>query len=421
MERSLSRTWAAAGLFLDRRVSRVVLSRGFPPPDFPGGPDPQGPRDAPPRPGFLKGMAEMTRPQRLLPLLAATAILASAGTASASWLQPHTIQEDVPIADVERALVAGKSRMVFDIGFSWKQSTSHFLNSGGIFNAGFAEGENFEKEKNDAVWNYARPTFGLTWGFSKNSDIYVSIPFVYASVWNTRMVDTDGARAPIRSFGIGDVHGGVRFQFLRSRSEDGKFSNSLIAQVDVRMPTGAESPGSFIGGPNNVATIITGTGSWGWDVSVRFKQQIAILAIEAGLGFTWNPTATVMYLIEDQENQFNQHLDPGDVVHLDVGLTVQPWKHIAVRADWGLDYRTPTRWGSTVSAFPACKECLVIPDSEGFWMDLRGTIIADFDTHFGLDAYFEYTLAGRRAFLWPLEEISPTRGWTAGGTLSYRF
>ncbi|MCO4771958.1 MAG: hypothetical protein KDA24_18145 [Deltaproteobacteria bacterium] len=354
-------------------------------------------------------------------LLVLLAALVSAGPASASWLQPHTIQEDVPIADVERALVAGKSRMVFDFGFSWKQSRSHFLNSGGVFNAGFTEGTNYEKEKNNASWNYATPSLGVTWGFSKNSDIYVSVPVVIASVVNDRMIAEDGSPDPIRSVGIGDLHGGVRFQFLRSRSEDGKFSNSLIGQLDVKFPTGAESPGSFIGGPNNVATIVTGSGTWGWDLSVRFKQQLAILAVEAGVGFTWNPTATVMYLIEDQQNQFNQHLDPGDRVHLDVGLTVQPMQHIAVRADLFLDYRTPTRWGSTVSAFPACKECAVIPESNGFWMDLRGTIIADFDTHFGLDAYFEYTLAGRRAFLWPLEDVSPTRGWTAGGTLSYRF
>ncbi len=349
-------------------------------------------------------------------LAALATALCVPGQASASWLQPHTIQENVPIADIERPLVAGKSRMVFDFGFSWKQSRSHFLNSGGIFNAGFTEGVHFEKEKNNARWDYARPTFGLTWGFSKNSDLYVTVPVIVASVVNDRMV-TDGNPAPIRSVGMGDLHGGVRFQFLRNRSDDGKFSNSLIVQFDMRFPTGSESPGSFIGGPNNVATIITGTGTWGWDLGLRFKQQIAVIAVEAGAGFTWNPTGTVMYLIEDQENQFNQHMDPGDVVHVDVGLTVQPFQHLAVRADWKLDYRTPSRWGSTVSAFPACKNCEVIQDSNGFWMNLRGTLIADF----GLDAYFEYTLAGRRAFLWPLEEISPTRGWTAGGTLSYRF
>ncbi len=358
---------------------------------------------------------------RSVPALLALGALLWASPASASWLQPHTIQEDVPIADVERALVAGKSRMVFDFGFSWKQSRSHFLNSGGVFNVGFTEDTHFEKEKNNAVWNYAKPTFGLTWGFSKNSDIFVHVPVVIASVVNDRMVKDDGSPNPIRSVGIGDIRGGVRFQFLRSRSDDGKLSNSLIGQIEAKFPTGAESPGSFIGGPNNVATILTGTGTWAWDVQVRFKQQLAILAIEAGLGFTWKPTQTVMYLIEDEQNQFNQHLDPGDVVHLDVGLTVQPFQHLAVRVDWLLDYRTPTRWGSTVSAFPACKECDVIPDSNGFWMDLRGTLIADFDTHLGLDAYFEDTLGGRRAFLWPLETVSPTRGWTAGGTLSYRF
>ena len=356
-----------------------------------------------------------------LGLTACLAVLGSAGSASASWLQPHTLQEAVPIADIERPLVAGKSRLVFDFGFSWKQSKSHFLAEAGIMNVGFTEGTNYVKEKNNARWDYVRPSIKLTWGFSKNMDIFVEVPVVIAAVVNDRMRDADGNPNPIRSWGLGDLHGGVRFQWLRSRSEDGRFSNSLVTTLDMKFPTGSESPGSFIGGPNNVATILTGTGTWGWDLSVRFKQQIAVLAVEAGLGFTWNPTAAVMYLIEDEENQFNQHLDPGDVVHLDVGLTVQPFQHLAFRVDWFLEYRTPTRWGSTSKAFPACKNCTPIADSNGFWMDLRGTLIADFDTHFGLDAYFEYTLGGRRAFLWPLEEISPTRGWTAGGNLSYRF
>jgi len=340
--------------------------------------------------------------------------------ASASWWQPHTRQEAIPIAEVERPLLVGKSWLVFDLDFSWKQSRSHFLAENAA-NVGFTEGLHFEKEKNEGQWNYRRWEIGMTWGVSRSFDLYARIPIVWGSVWNNRMVDDEGGRVPIHGAGLGDVQAGLNFQALRTQSEDGRFSNALTVGLDMRMPTGAESPGSYIGGPNNVPTIITGAGTWGWDFNARFKQQIAILALEVGLGFEWNPTNTVMYLVEDVENQFNQHLDAGDRIHGDVGVTVQFFENLALRADVLIDYRTPTRWGATVNSFPACKECEVIPNSSGLWMDLRGTLMADFDRHFALNGYFEYTLGGRRNFLWPLEDISPSRGWTAGGNFSVRF
>jgi hypothetical protein len=369
----------------------------------------------------------MSRPRlhRLLPAipaaaLAALAVASAPVPAAASWLQPHTRQEAVPIADVQRSLLVGKSWLVFDAEFSWKQSTSHFVDDR-AFNLGFTEGRNFVKENNDAVWNYRRWQIGLAWGFTKNSDFWFRVPLLAPSVWNSRMVDADGNRQPIRSFGLGDVHAGVKFQWLRTLSPTSKFSNSLVTGLDIRFPTGNESPGSYIGGPANVATILTGTGTWGFDVEARFKQQLAVLAVELGLGYLWNPTGTVMYLLEDQEHQFNQHLDPGDVVHGNLGLTVQFWKNLALRGDVFVDYRTKSRWGSTVDSFPACKDCAEIPNSNGVWVDAQARLISDFNAHLGIDGFFRYSLGGRRNFLWPLEELSPSRGWTAGMNLAYRF
>ena len=203
------------------------------------------------------------------------------------------------MAEVERALVIGKSWFVFDLDFRFKYSDSHFVGDTPA-NVGLTEGTHWESEKNDGRWVYRRWELGLGWGFSRNIDIYARIPVVWGSVWNNRMIDDDGNETPITGAGLGDVHGGFRFQFLRNQSEDGRFSNSLIANLDMRFPTGDESPGSYIGGPNNVVTIVTGTGTWGFDFNARFKQQLAIVALEVGAGFTYNPTGTVMYLVEDE-------------------------------------------------------------------------------------------------------------------------
>lgn len=350
----------------------------------------------------------------------AAAVLMVAATLAASpafgsWGQPHTLQDVVPLPEVERSLVTGKSWFVFDLDFRFKRSTSHFIGDTPL-NLGFAEGTHWERESNEGRWTWRRWDLGISWGFTGALDLYARIPVVWGSAWNSRMGDD-----PISGVGLGDLHSGVRVQLLRTQNPNGRFSNSLIGQIDFRVPTGQESPGSYIPGPNNVATIITGAGTWGIDLAARYKQQIAILAVEVGLGYLWNPTGTVMYLLETEENQFNQHLDPGDVVHGDLGLTVQFFDHLALRGDLFLDYRTPSRWGSTSDTFPACKECAEIPNSNGLYMDVQARVISDFDIHFGLDAYFRYTLAGRHNFLWPLEEISPSRGWTLGGDVAWRF
>lgn len=356
----------------------------------------------------------------LIPLAVAVLTFASASVASASWLQPRTQQRAFPMADAERELVVGKSWLMFKLDFSYKFSNSHFIGDN-LFNLGFTEGEHFERERNEGAWHYRRWDIGARWGFSKNSEIFFSVPVVWGEVWNNRMEAADGTRKPISAVGLGDVHAGIRFQWLRWVSDEGPFSNALATDIDVRFPTGNESPGTYIGGPNNVATIITGTGGWGFDLSVRFKQQLAILAIEIGLGWEINAVAVVQYLIEDEYNQFNQHLDPGDRAHLDIGFTFQIFDHLAFKVLFDMDYRTPTKWGSTTATFPACKDCIELPGSEGFWMDLEGRFIIDVDVHFGIDFYARVPMAGRRNFLWPLEEISPSRGFTGGADLQVRF
>ncbi len=344
-------------------------------------------------------------------------LLMTPGHAEASWLQPHTRQDPFPHAEVERSLVVGKSWVVADLDFSWKHSNSHFIGDN-LFNLGVTEGTHFEYEKNEATWDYRRWELGLTWGFTRNLQIDIRVPVIWASVWNNRMMDGD-EKAPIEGVGLGDVSGGFVFQWLRK--EKPKLNNSLVTGLKIRFPTGSESPGSYLGGPNNVPTVLTGSGTWGFDINVRFKQQLAIVAIEAEIGYTWNPVNVVMYLVEDQENFFNQHLDPGDVIHGNLGVTVQFFKNLALRGDLFLDYRTATRWGSTSDTFPACADCPKIADSNGFWMDVQARLIGDITDRLGLDGYFRYSLAGRRNFLWPIEELSPSRGWTAGTNVSFRF
>jgi hypothetical protein len=347
-------------------------------------------------------------------------VLAVPVTASASWLQPHTRQEAIPQAEIQRPLVVGKSWLEVDLDFGWKHSDSHWLGTS-TTNLGFTEGEHWESERNEGNWDHRKISFGLRWGFSRNIEFNLRVPVIWAQVWNNRMLGDDGSPDPIVSVGLGDVHTGLRVQALRLQNADGTISNSLAFGLDMRLPTGAESPGTYIGGPNNIVTIITGAGTWGWDLYARYRQHLAILGIDVGIGYELNPANTVMYLLDTETQFFLRALDPGDVVHGDIKVTVQPIKQIAIQAGVEMDYRLVTKWGHTVDTLPACRDCFEVPNSEGLYMDFVAKLILDPTQHLGLDVYFEYTLAGRRNFLWPLEEISPSRGWTLGGNVSYRF
>lgn len=357
--------------------------------------------------------------RRLLAAVVAT-VLALPATASATWLQPHTRQEAIPQAEIQRPLVVGKSWLEADIGFSWKHSDSHWLGSE-TTNLGFTEGEQWEMERNEGAWDYRKFDIGLRWGFARNIEFNLRVPVIWAQVWNNRMMNEDGTPNPITSVGLGDVHTGIRVQALRLQNPNGKISNSLVIGLDMRLPTGAESPGTYIGGPNNIVTIITGAGTWGWDLYARYRQHLAILGIDLGFGYVLNPSNTVQYLLDTETAFFNRSIDPGDVVHGDIKIAVQPVKQIALQVGVDIDYRLATKWGHTVDTLPYCRDCEVVANSEGLYMDLIARLILDPTQHLGVDVYFEYTLAGRRNFLWPLEEISPSRGWTLGGNVSYRF
>jgi hypothetical protein len=357
---------------------------------------------------------------RWLPAAVLSTVLALPVTASATWLQPHTRQEAIPQAEIQRPLVVGKSWLEADLDFAWKHSDSHWLGDAPA-NLGMTEGTHWERERNDGQWDHRTISLGLRWGFARNLEFNLRVPVVWAQVWNERMVAEDGSPAPITSVGLGDVHTGIRVQALRLQNAQGNISNSLVFGLDMRLPTGAESPGTYIGGPNNIVTIITGAGTWGWDLYARYRQHLAVLGIDLGIGYQLNPSNTVMYLLDTETAFFNRALDPGDVVHGDFKLTLQPIKQIAIQGGLDIEYRTVTKWGHTVDTLPYCRECYEVPNSEGLYMDLVARLMFDPTQHLGIDVHFEYTLAGRRNFLWPLEEISPSRGWTLGGNVSYRF
>ena len=145
------------------------------------------------------------------------------------------------------------------------------------------------------------------------------------------------------------------------------------------------------------------------------------MAIDVRAGYMWRTTGIAQYLIEDDQHQFALLIDPGDGVQwgLDVMFQLARFLTLGVGADF--EYRFVTKIGPSSRGVASCKECDPVEGSNGLYVDAGAVVSVTPNRNFQVDLRFAYTLGGRPAYLIPLEDVTPTRGWTAGGSVMYRF
>ncbi len=334
--------------------------------------------------------------------------------------QHHTSQAEIEQRIVERPLVVGKGWVELSLGFDWKHSASEFLTGDSKATVGFVPDKHFERYDNDGRLDFRTWSLDARWGFTKGTDVYLHIPIVWNSLQNSN-VGEDGSVVNVNTVALGDLEFGILAQLLRKVDPGGKFNSSLGMHFDVKAPTGLESPGSNIPSPGLITVLPAGTGTYNLGLDLEFKQQIAIMAVNVRAGYVWRASNVVMYLAEDDWNLFQMRLAPGDGIQWDVGLTFQLANFLALGLGGEFEYRFLTKIGPSSSGIAACKNCDPVADSDGLYMDGYGMVSVTPSRAFQVDVRFAYTLGGRRAFLIPIEDVSPTRGWTAGGAVTYRF
>lgn len=362
-------------------------------------------------------------------LLAAGTLLA-ASPASADIFQHHTGQADIEQRVVERPLVVGKGWVELGFGFDWKSSNSQFIAGDNPAVIGFTPGTHFERYDNDARLDFRTFSLNFRWGFTKGTDVYLKAPFVWNQLQNTNATCPDGSLTcdedeltpvNVNTFALGDMEMGILAQLLRRQDPEGKFNNALGARLHIKAPTGMESPGSYIPSPGLIRVLPTGTGTYNFGLGVEFKQQLAIVAINLRAGYNWRVSGIAQYLIEDEEHQFALRIDPGDSIDWHAIFQFQMSRYFTLGVGARFDYRFATKIGPSSRGLAACKNCDPIEESKGLYMDGVAELNVTPDRSFQIDVNFAYTLGGRPAFLVPLEDISPTRGWTLGGDVMYRF
>jgi len=383
----------------------------------------------------------------MAPRLLVTGLLLVALPASASIFQHHTSQADIEQRIVQRPLVVGKGWVELGLGIDYKYSTSQFLESDSA-NVGFSKDNHYESFDNGGVLNLTRFSLNFRWGFTKGTDLYLRVPFLWNNLQNnltvdnweevdgiqegtTRVeVDADGQehyyvnnprQTNINTFAIGDVEMGVLVQWLRRQDPKGRYNTALGSHIEVKAPTGLESPGSYISSPGLVTVLPTGTGTYNFGVDLEYKQQIDFMAVNVYGGFVWRTSGIVQYLIEDQEHYFNLRLKPGDAIEWGLMLTFQPARFLAIAVGTDMEYRFPTKIGPSDRSIAQCKECQPVDGSDGLDMDGVVQVSITPSRVWQVDIRAEYTLGGRPAYLVPLEDISPARGLTAGAAVMYRF
>ncbi len=370
------------------------------------------------KPCDKKGSDTMMR--RTATCLLAVGFLLIALPASADMFQHHTGQAEIEQKIVERPLVVGKGWVEMGIGFDWKHSASEFLPGDSAAMVGFTPGKHFDRFSNDARFDQRRFALDFRWGFTKGTDVYLHVPLVWNQLRNSN-AGADGEAVNVNTFALGDMDMGLLIQWLRKVDPAGKFNSSLGSHLHIKAPTGLESPGSYIPSPGLITVMPTGTGQYNFGADIEFKQQLDFVAIDVRAGYTWRTTGIAQYLIEDDQHQFALRIDPGDGVYWSAIVMFQMARFLTLAVGADFEYRFATKIGPASRSLAACKECDPVEGSNGLYVNGVGTLSITPNRNFQVDVRFAYTLGGRPSYLIPLEDVTPTRGWTAGGSVMYRF
>jgi hypothetical protein len=211
-------------------------------------------------------------------------LLATTPDAVAAGFQAKTMRAPMSAVEVERPLVLGKASFGYDHKFA--------------DGAWSPEGEAVQWES--ARWLFTTQRLGIRYGFTQSTEFYWDIPFHYARLVNDELgTDTDG-------FGIGEPKFGWKWE-LFNRSVP---TTSVVLDLQYKMPTGQETAGTYVGGPNTFNTIPMSTGQADLAVFLRGKQQFGPIAVAASVGWVNRFSGVSQFVVEVDQYQFSGRFKP---------------------------------------------------------------------------------------------------------------
>jgi hypothetical protein len=325
-------------------------------------------------------------------------LLVAAPEVQAAGFQAKTMRAPLSAVEVERPLVIGKGWLEASLGYEQKFADG----------AWSSEGEAIEWES--ARWLYTTERLGIRYGFTRSTELYWDIPFHYARLKNEVLgTDTEG-------FGIGEPKFGWKWELLNRNIP----TTSVVIDLWYKMPTGQETAGTYVGGPNTFGAIPMSTGQADLAALLRGKQQFGPVAVEASAGWVNRFSGVSQFVVEVDQYQFSGRFKPGSEVNVALSPMVQLGP-VAVHGN--LAYR---RWfeaalGTTAPGFFVDANLDPLAGSDGWAVDAGGGAVVNVTRGFDVLASVSLPVRGEDLLFFPLESISPTRGPTLSASVELRY
>lgn len=325
-------------------------------------------------------------------------LLATTPDAVAAGFQAKTMRAPMSAVEVERPLVLGKGWLEASFGYDHKFADG----------AWSPEGEAVQWES--ARWLFTTQRLGIRYGFTQSTEFYWDIPFHYARLVNDELgTDTDG-------FGIGEPKFGWKWE-LFNRSVP---TTSLVLDLQYKMPTGQETAGTYVGGPNTFNTIPMSTGQADLAAFLRGKQQFGPIAVTASVGWVNRFSGVSQFVVEVDQYQFSGRFKPGSEVRAELSPMLQLGP-VAVHGNVVYRQWFEAAVGTTSEGFFVDENLDPIAGSDGFAVDAGGGVVVNITRGVDVLASASVPVRGEDLLFFPLEGISPTRGPTVSTSLELRY
>ena len=332
----------------------------------------------------------------LLPLLATLA--ATTPSAEAAGFQVKTMRAPLSAVEVERPLVLGKGWFEVSLGYDHKVANGAWT----------ADGQALQWES--AQWLYTTERLGIRYGITRSAEFYWDVPFHYMRLVNENL-GTDTA-----SFGIGEPKFGWKLELFNRAIP----TTSMVLDLSYKMPTGQETAGTYVGGPNTVSTFPMSTGQADVAAFARGKQQFGPIAIEASLGYVHRFSGVSQFVVEVDEYQFSGRFKPGSEVRAELSPMLQLGP-IAIHGDAVYRQWFAAAVGTTAGGFFVDEQLDVIQGSDGWSFDAGGGLVINASRGVDILASAMVPIRGEDLTFFPLESISPTRGPTLSTSVELRY
>jgi hypothetical protein len=316
---------------------------------------------------------------------------------AAALAEPRTMREALSTREVERGLLLPKG---------WVELSAGFDRHRGI---GAWSPEGNPEPFDDADWRYDtwRPT--VRYGLGPRVELWGQVPFHRARLTN------DALGTDTRDSGIGDPRFGARFELYDREPK----RTSVALELAYKGPAAQESPGTYIGGPENVSAFVFTTGTPDLSVGLGAKQALGPLALTVHGAYVRRFSAVVQYVVETDELQFLGRIDPGDLwtAAAELGLQLGPlWLAGGPR----YTRRGVTRLGVSSAGWSANDRLADVAGSDGDALDLRLCALANVSRGLDVAVWTDRPLAGEDLQFFPIEDLHPTYGPTWGVAVEVR-